>query len=364
MIVGNQQHQRRTNLALVMAHLRHHAGVSRATLADVTGLTRSAITGLVRMLRDAGLVVEDDTPQAATVGRPSVGLRISPQAPPVLGVELRPRSGAWVVLGMDGTPRECRQWETDGRVSLSEGWRLALEHFPADADTAWGIGVALPAAVNPRTGRIISSRSFAVKDHHRDAWCPDPLGSRVVLENDANALAWGAVHHGDGVIAVMGRLRDDDPSFRIGTGLVLNGSVFYGHDWGAGEFRSARWRGTVQKRPGIDRSAALSAALEEWLESLGVAISMLRPRRVLYGGDLVHYRDEIETLLAGSLAGSAVDPAVSGVPVSPVESSTPAVATGAARMMLERLFAIPSGENQRVSAVPRWDQLVHWGVGV
>jgi hypothetical protein len=52
------------------------------------------------------------------------------------------------------------------------------------------------------------------------------------------------------------------------------------------------------------------------------------------------------------------------VPVSPIESPTPAVATGAARMMLERLFASPSGENQRVAAVPRWDQLVQQGVGV
>ena len=359
MIVGNQQHQRRTNLALVMAHLRRHAGVSRATLAEATGLTRSAITGLVRMLLDAGLVVEDETPKAATVGRPSVGLRISPQAPPVLGVELRPRSGAWVVLGMDGTPRDYGEWEMERRVSLSEGWRLALEHFPTDADAAWGIGVALPATVNPTTGRIIQSRSFAVNDHPRDAWCPAPIGARVVLENDANALAWGAVGHGDGVIAVMGRLRDDEPSFRIGTGLILNGSVFYGHDWGAGEFRSARWRGSLQKRPGTDRSTALLASLEEWLESLGVAISMLRPLRVLYGGDLVDYRDEIETLLTGPLAGSAVDPAASCVPVNPVESPTPAVATGAARMMLERLFAIPSGENQCLAAVPRWDQLLH-----
>jgi predicted NBD/HSP70 family sugar kinase len=361
-IVGNQQHQRRTNLSLVMAYLRRHAGVSRATLAQATGLTRSAITGLVRMLRDAGLLVEDETPQATTVGRPAVGLRISPQAPPVLGVELRPRSGACVVLGMDGTPREHREWETDRRVSLSEGWRLAVEHFPSDVDTAWGIGVALPATVNPHTGRILQSRSFSVKDHDRSTWCPNPLGARVVLENDANALAWGAVGHGDGVIAVMGRLRDDEPSFRIGTGLVLNGSVFYGPDWGAGEFRSARWRGSLQRPSSTDRDAALLAALEEWLESLGVAISMLRPRRVLYGGDLVNYRDHIEAVLSGPLAGSAVDPTVSGVPLSPVESSTPAVATGAARMMVERLFALPSGDNQRVAAVPRWDQLVEQGV--
>jgi DNA-binding IclR family transcriptional regulator len=52
--VGDQESLRQINLSTVLTHLRQNAPISRAALAEMTGLNRATITRLVRELIEHG----------------------------------------------------------------------------------------------------------------------------------------------------------------------------------------------------------------------------------------------------------------------------------------------------------------------
>lgn len=364
MTTGNQAFQRSVNLALVMRAIRDSSPVSRTEIAQVTGLTKSTVTNLVRDLADRGLVVERPVSQTAPRGgRPRVGLAIAPESARIAGVDLRPDGVRVVERDLSGHLL-CKSSQDAGprRLTMRESWDLATGLFAAASPTPaplLGVGIALPATVDSIRGTVILSRSFGI----RVAPIGELLGestTSLVIENDANALAWGALASPEPLerpclIAVIGRAEQDAGSarMRVGTGIVIDGRVYHGRNNEAGEFRSARWRDGIElelAQPGED-------GIVELLESLAVVVSMLRPQRLVYGGDLADQEALIDQVLAGRLVGSYVDPRVSGCPVVPAALGPLAVADGACRMYLERLFAVPSIELDRPSGVPGWEAI-------
>ena len=71
----------RGNLSAILRALHESGPLSRSELVARTGLTRSAIRGLVGELESAGLVVEDGHVHLGTPGRPSPRVRVDPPCP-------------------------------------------------------------------------------------------------------------------------------------------------------------------------------------------------------------------------------------------------------------------------------------------
>lgn len=377
MTLGSQAHQRSVNLALVMRAVREHAPISRTEIAESTGLTKSTVSNLVRDLASRGLVAELPEPASgAQGGRPRVALELARERLDVAGFELRPDGVRVVTRGLTGAARSRRVCDSEGeRLTVSAAWRRACELLDGAPQSMLGIGVALPATVNPETGLVIHSRSFAIRDEEIDALLPAGDRPPLLIENDANALAWGALDatprsdRPESLIAVIGRVEGAGAvggqrrsgagpavaaaTMRVGTGIVLDGRVYHGRSHEAGEFRSVRWRAGSSTE--LDRSGF--AGLFELLESLAVPVSMLRPDRLVFGGDLTREEDAIGELLAGPLAGSYIDPEVSGCPIVPAAEGPFAIADGAARMFVERLFAVPAVDHPRPVGLPRWEEV-------
>jgi DNA-binding transcriptional ArsR family regulator len=378
MTTGSQARQRSVNLALVMRALRENAPVSRTEIADRTGLTKSTVSNLVRDLASRGLVAElPESSSGNHGGRPRVALELASDGLDVAGFELRPDGVRVVTRGLTGAIRARRSYDGEReRFSVGTAWQRACELLDGPPQSLLGIGVALPATVNPETGRVIHSRSFAIRDEEVDALLP--VGDRppLLVENDANALAWGALDatprsdRPESLIAVIGRAEGTGSgadgaargrrggasaasTMRVGTGIVLDGRVYHGRTYEAGEFRSVRWRAGSSSE--LDRSG--TAGLSELLESLAVPVSMLRPDRLVFGGDLAREEDAIRELLAGPLAGSYVNPDVSGCPLVAAAEGAFAIADGAARMLVERLFAVPTVDYPRPAGLPRWEEV-------
>lgn len=376
MTLGSQAHQRSVNLALVMRALREYAPISRTEIAESTGLTKSTVSNLVRDLASRGLVAELPEPASgAHGGRPRVGLELAREGLDVAGFELRPDGVRVVTRGLTGGVRSRRARDSEAeRLTVSAAWRRACELLDGRPESLRGIGVALPATVNPETGLVIHSRSFAIRDEEIDALLPAGDRPPLLIENDANALAWGALDatprsdRPESLIAVIGRVEGAGAvagrgrhggaptaaaTMRVGTGIVLGGRVYHGRSHEAGEFRSVRWRAGSSSE--LDRSGF--AGLSELLESLAVPVSMLRPDRLVFGGDLTGEEEAIRELLAGPLAGSYIDPEVSGCPIVPAAEGPFAIADGAARMFVERLFAVPAVDHPRPAGLPRWEEV-------
>ena len=383
--------QKRINLAQVMRTIRQLHPLSRADVARHTGLTKSTVSNLVRDLIQRGLITETTGAGARAAGRPPILLDIA-GSPWVAGVELRPDRVRLVRVSLTGSVG-TREEQTllaaasGERVAATAGERLAAtagERLAVTGDTgtaleaAWrtaqgmldlridadclGVSVAVPATVNPVTGEILESEEFGagagMLRYGGSAELP------LAVENDANAVAWAVIRdhaEGDGrtgnALVVMGRRRPDGRSMRVGTGLVIERRVYYGTRFNAGEFRSYRWRADHDGELSTPADADLlgRAAGIELLESLAVAVSMLRPDVIVLAGDLAGEGDRLGQLIREELSGSAIDPAVSGVVFVDALDAGWSVARGAAHMFLEHLYAVPSADRVRPVSVPYWD---------
>src|SRR5215208_8311691 len=97
--VGDQESLRQINLSTVLTHLRQNAPISRAALAEITGLNRATITRLVRELIDHGFVHETGF-QSLRAGRPSILLQLNPEAGCIIGAEIEVKFGSVILTDL------------------------------------------------------------------------------------------------------------------------------------------------------------------------------------------------------------------------------------------------------------------------
>src|SRR5512147_1462189 len=78
---------RRANLSAIVRELHAGGPLSRSELVARTGLTRSAIRGLIGELAAADLVTEERAAPQGTPGRPSPVVSLNPRSAIVLALE-------------------------------------------------------------------------------------------------------------------------------------------------------------------------------------------------------------------------------------------------------------------------------------
>lgn len=226
---GSQKALRERNIALVVATLRTQGPRTQAALARATGLSTGTVSSIVRELEAAGLVA---TAFAISSGRRSVEVRLAPDPRVVVGVDIGRTHMR--MLGWDVGRRRF----AEAHATLESGHepfetlplaaemleRMLDEHH-VDRSRVLRCGVALPASLDPVTGRVVQASvlpNWAGVDllpAVRDA-----LGLPVVLENDANLGA--LAHYGVGAQAGAHSLVYVKVATGVGVGLSFDGVVY------------------------------------------------------------------------------------------------------------------------------------------
>src|ERR1041384_5747070 len=92
MLTGDQEKIRKINKSIVLNMLRLHAPISRARVANITGLNRATVSNIVNALIGEGLVLEGEGEQSDLgVGRPAVSLSLRRSEERRVGKECRSR---------------------------------------------------------------------------------------------------------------------------------------------------------------------------------------------------------------------------------------------------------------------------------
>jgi predicted ArsR family transcriptional regulator len=92
---GDQQLVKRINRSVLLRLLRSRSGLSRAQLAQESGLTKSTVSLLVRELIDEGWLAETDITAAPGLGRPSTPLQIDSRRRGMMALKSRWRRCGW-----------------------------------------------------------------------------------------------------------------------------------------------------------------------------------------------------------------------------------------------------------------------------
>ena len=244
----NQRGIRAHNERLILSVLQRHGAMSGQEIARKTALSAQTISVILRKLERDNLLLRGNTTKGK-VGKPSVPMRLNPDAVFSAGFKVGRRSAELVLMDFCGGIRAQIRKEYDYPLPdmifgfLKTGLETVKEHLPPELrDRLCGLGIAAPFEIwkwSEVTG--VEAESFlSWKDVRFDVEVAKFSSLPVFVVNDATGACWAEHVYGRGK-----EFRDYAYFFIsafIGGGVVLNHSVFEGYRGNAGALGSLRAR--------------------------------------------------------------------------------------------------------------------------
>ena len=381
---------RRANLSAILRELHVSGPLSRSELVARTGLTRSAIRGLIGEFVAADLVGEERADPMGAPGRPSPLVRPNSQRAFVIALEIAVDSLAAARVGLGGQVLDLRRVDRPRRhfapaEIVADLVRLAaaLQRDRRGAGELIGVGVAVVGVARRSDGLVTTAPNLGwhnvpLRDLLRAALGPAaPIA--VANEADLGALAEarrGAARGSDDVLFVSGEVG-------VGGGIIANGNPMtgvagYGGEVGhiavnpdgrtcpcgsIGCWETEVGEGALLVRAGhsVDGGrAAVDAVLREaaagsrgtldameaighWL-GIGLAslVNVLNPRLIVLGGLFGRIHPFVRERLEAELDRRALQASRELVRIVPASLGVDAPLLGAAELAFEPLLADPS----------------------
>ena len=221
--------------------------ISRAQIAEQTGLSQPAVSSLTRRLLESGALVEVGARPSLGGGRRERELGLNPEHAWVVGAKVSLHqltlSLADFAGGVHNTVRVplAAPYQPQALVRLMA---RRIEAFLADAGKAVrsrlaGVGIAIPGFIDSMRGDVHWSavlrgvRGAAETPVPLAQQLTDALGVPVMIENDANMLALAEQWFGQA--ARLSNVAVVTLEHGLGLGLVLNGELYRGHSGLAAE---------------------------------------------------------------------------------------------------------------------------------
>lgn len=378
---SNLQTMKQANLSLLFGLIHRHGTVSRAELANITGLSPTTVSSLVDEMLERGLLLQTGAGTSETSGRKPIMLEVNPQGGLVAGIELADGGFNLELFDFLGNSMlfqsaPVRDYSKIGDTIIQNlDKHLAKRKVPKEKIAGLCIGV--PGIIDTAAGRVIQSTVIPIdpendffdrlKDHY--------AGSPVVMGNESHFCAYFE----------KTRMEEDvkslvfiDIDIGIGAGIILDNRIFEGAFGNSGEFGhisidingpvcKCGKRGcmeTLASVPAIVRRASEAAGRELSFDELtalfrrkdGVilpvledaanklayginnVVNMINPEAVIIGGRIKALGEDFLELLRARLDGISLAPGVNRIVLKYSLAAGNPVTNGCARFMLDRIF--------------------------
>ncbi len=191
----NSAVMRQSNRKLILNLIRTEQ-LSRADIAESTGLTRASVTQIVDELIADGLVKEQSVIESTALGRKRTALTLEEKAGYAFGISLHRRHAYVGVAQLCGKTLYEERIEIEGRDHtevidcLCERIKAIRDKLKLPQSKIIGVGISAPGPVDYRRGAILNPPNFG-------GWKNVPIcemvsertGYSVLLEKDSNARA-------------------------------------------------------------------------------------------------------------------------------------------------------------------------------
>jgi predicted NBD/HSP70 family sugar kinase len=235
---ATHQQTRLFNKQLVLRTIFDHRQISRAEIARYTDLTPVSVSEIVAELMAEDLVVEseDESPSTGRRGRRPVLLGVAADAQHILAIRLAVHEFRGAILNLNGefVYSKTVQIENERGYEAVDLIHQLIDDLSNHSSRPFlGIGIAGPGIIDTHNGVIRRSVFFD--------WNALPLGDilhkrwnlPVHLANASQLAALAEYIFGNrsdlANLAVV-RVGQD-----VGAGLILNGQLYFGDGFGAGE---------------------------------------------------------------------------------------------------------------------------------
>jgi len=239
MVTADQLLVKQINKSIVLNTIRKKEGISRAGIAEFTGLNKSTVSFLVDELIKEGLVREIG-PGESKGGRKPIMLTINEKGGCVIGVDLGVNYILTVLTDLVGNVL----WEKRIDIKLGEDKEKVIDllmqsigeavgNAPATVNGIMGIGIGVPGIVDYRKGLVLMAPNLKWKDVPLKEIVEERFKIKVHIDNEANVGAVGEKWFGIGV--ECSNFIYVSAGIGIGTGIIINGTLYRGASGLAGE---------------------------------------------------------------------------------------------------------------------------------
>jgi glucokinase-like ROK family protein len=253
MLTGDQEKVRKINKSIIMNILRLHAPISRARIANLTGLNRGTVSNIVNVLIEEGLVSENEH-EGSKIGRPAVSLGLRPDGGAVIGMEI---GVDFIAILLTNFVAETL-WETRIEISPSQPQSSIIGQAEQLVERALsiakeqrlrplGLGIGLPGLINLNQGELIIAPNLNWKNVPLRLMWNQRFRLPVYIENEANLAALGEYYFG--VARGVDNFVYLSAGIGLGGGIMIGGNLFRGGYGYAGEI------GHVQRDPQGEKCA-------------------------------------------------------------------------------------------------------------
>lgn len=228
------------NKTFILKTIYDHGQISRADVARLTRLTRPTVSSTVAELIDEGLVAEIGQGPSEG-GKPPILLSVIDDAYHLIGIDLANSQFRGAVIDLRGRiihRRSLLVAERDGEAALELVYQLVDELAAAATRPILGIGIGTPGLMDSHAGMVRKAVNLDWQNLPLRDLLEKQVQLPVYIANDSQVAALGEFTFGRRqpfaslVVVKVGR--------GIGAGIVIDGQLFYGEGFGAGEIGHVR----------------------------------------------------------------------------------------------------------------------------
>jgi glucokinase len=289
--IGRPPLLRRTNALTLLKLLREAGTCSRADLVRTSGLSAPTVTNVIAGLLSSELV-QPLGEGASNGGRPPDLIRFKAERGCLASVRITAQFVSFQLTDLSGKELDTSQVWLAGRKTtpeaicalIAEEIRRSLKARGLKRDRLLALVGGVPAITNVDDGMVLAVSTL-------ENWHDVPLrsmlqrsvGCLVTVENDTNLAALGERMEG----AAQGEASfvEIDIGANVSAGIVLDGRLYHGARWSAGEIGYLRLPHISRRDPVLHEFGALETVLssagiqQSWRETTAQLQTTVRAAR-------------------------------------------------------------------------------------
>lgn len=229
---------KKINKSIVLDLIRYESPISRARIAERTGLTKATVSSLVTELIDSNLVGEIGVGESSG-GRKPMMLLFNGQAGFAIGVDLGVNYIHALLTDLSGAiiaeVRNAHDNSSEKAViqELKQCIHELIRKAPESHYGIIGIGVGIPG-FSDEQGNVLFAPNLGWENVALQQLLETEFNLPVVIDNEANAGAVGEQRFGAG--KESSNLVYVSIGIGIGTGILMKGELYRGMSGFSGEF--------------------------------------------------------------------------------------------------------------------------------
>ncbi|MFW5991817.1 MAG: ROK family protein, partial [Halanaerobiaceae bacterium] len=231
---GSFEMMKKRNQQVILRVIYDEKTISRAKIAEITGLSPATVTNNVRELMKMELLQETSRGESRG-GRKPVLLELNPDGAYFIGFEWGISEVSAVLLDLNKNVIKAEEIpvedvKIDWFVNTTDRVTTNFKEIINDTDKLYGVGIGIHGLVDPFEGVSLFAPHFHWCNLHVEDILIEHLCFPVMIDNDVRTMAQAEKWNDkDNFVFV-------NTGSGIGAAVVLDGKVQLGRDYSAGEF--------------------------------------------------------------------------------------------------------------------------------